>query len=239
MVAARGGSRSVRLAPSLAFPRLPSGPPSPIAGVWRSVCEGGGGRRGGGGGRRGPRDGGRGRRRRRGTPRRHGRREAAGGAERWGSPRCRPRARAEAARASPPSPAPALCGLREWGEGSAWHRRGLVVWPRQRPPGLGRLAFTMLRLSLGKQQAREHCFPNLEPRGPGVLRTPALDVQEHLEDGSLVGWLGAGFIQIHAAAVGAPVGCRCSPAPLLGNTEGWSVRWSAPFRRLLTAGGKG
>lgn len=106
MVAARGGSRSVRLAPSLAFPRLPSGPPSPIAGVWRSVCEGGGGRRGGGGGRRGPRDGGRGRRRRRGTPRRHGRREAAGGAERWGSPRCRRRARAEAARASPPSPAP-------------------------------------------------------------------------------------------------------------------------------------
>lgn len=33
-------SRSVSRFPP---PRLPSGPPSPVAGVWRSVCEGGGG----------------------------------------------------------------------------------------------------------------------------------------------------------------------------------------------------
>lgn len=37
-------SRSVSRFPP---PRLPSGPPSPVAGVWRSVCEGGGGRPGG------------------------------------------------------------------------------------------------------------------------------------------------------------------------------------------------
>lgn len=39
-------SRSVSRFPP---PRLPSGPPSPVAGVWRSVCEGGGGRPGGAG----------------------------------------------------------------------------------------------------------------------------------------------------------------------------------------------
>lgn len=49
-----GGSGSGRfsLCPSRSVfrfppPRLPSGPPSPVAGVWRSVSEGGGGRPGG------------------------------------------------------------------------------------------------------------------------------------------------------------------------------------------------
>lgn len=83
MVAARGGARSLGFALSLASPgslRCPSRSPA-----CRSVCEGGGGHRGGGGRRSGRRETRGGRRRLRRAPGSHGRREAAGGAERWGS----------------------------------------------------------------------------------------------------------------------------------------------------------
>lgn len=121
MVAARGGARSLGLALLLASPGSLRCPPrSPAC---RSVCEGGGGRRGGGGRPSGPRET-RGRRRRlRGTPGSHGRREVAGGAERWGL--LPPLPSSQSSRPSPFS----FCGGGLRGPGPGWEEGALHQLP--------------------------------------------------------------------------------------------------------------
>lgn len=131
MVAARGGARSLGLALLLASPGSLRCPPrSPAC---RSVCEGGGGRRGGGGRPSGPRET-RGRRRRlRGTPGSHGRREVAGGAERWGL--LPPLPSSQSSRPSPFS----FCGGGLRGPGPGWEEAPFTSSPPPpTSPGAGR-----------------------------------------------------------------------------------------------------
>lgn len=191
-----GGSGSGRfsLCRSRSVSRFPPGslrdPPCPVAGVWRSVCEGGGGRRGGGGGRRGPRDGGRGRRRRRGTPRRHGRREAAGGAERWGVAAL-PAARSGGGRPRlPAAPAPGFV----WAAGVGGGERLTPARPRRAAAAAAAASGPGEPRSPSPRRDRGLASNRLENTASqtwncGVLasREPPFDIQEHLGDGGFSG----------------------------------------------------
>lgn len=174
MVAARGGSRSVGLAPSLASPPAPSGTPPPRSPACGGVCaRAGAGVGGAGAGAAAPgtaAEGGAGGEGLRGAMDVERLQEALKG----GGRRAAGRAPGRRPPASPRGPRAGLCvGRGSGGRGapgtgaasSCGGGGGLWAWGAP-------LALTTPGPRLGEQQAREHCFPNLKLRGPGVLRTP-------------------------------------------------------------------